>query len=144
MYLRLLPVRRLPMPHNPSGCYFADRFDHKAEHSKSGSGGVKFLRRLRWMGARKRSACPYHAQVDWKQIAASAEALLAEHGPDADPQAVSASIDLLALEGNDRLWLESLFYDPIIVPLGAESYLNGQHRGCALRFSGWPVAVVST
>jgi len=43
---------------------------------------------------------------------------------------------------NDRSWLESLFFDPVDIEGG--SYTNGQHRGCALRFSGAARAAVVT
>jgi hypothetical protein len=38
------------------------------------------------------------------------------------------------------MWLESLFRDPVFI--GGGSYTNGQHRGCALRFSGAERAAV--
>jgi hypothetical protein len=50
--------------------------------------------------------------------------------------------DWRAIAEDDRGWLESLFFDPIDVAGG--SYTNGQHRGCALRFSGAARAAVVT
>jgi hypothetical protein len=46
------------------------------------------------------------------------------------------------LRRKDRSWLWSLFADPVII--GGGSYTNGQHRGCALRFSGAERAAVVT
>jgi hypothetical protein len=45
-----------------------------------------------------------------------------------------------SLPPQDRRWLTSLFVDPIV--LANRSYTNGQHRGCALRFSGAKQAAV--
>jgi hypothetical protein len=44
--------------------------------------------------------------------------------------------------GSDLKWLVSLFEQPIIITGG--SYTGGQHRGCALRFSGASRAAVVT
>ena len=44
--------------------------------------------------------------------------------------------------GSDLRWLVSLFEQPVIVTGGG--YTDGQHRGCALRLSGAPRAVVVT
>ena len=42
----------------------------------------------------------------------------------------------------ERGWLCSLFDDPVFI--GGGSYTNGQHRGCALRFSGAERAAINT
>jgi hypothetical protein len=142
---RLIPVRDLPYPHFPSQCAFAALFDERAEDRQAGRGGRKFVRRLRWMRRRRRAACRYH-QADWRAIAAAAEAIVRTQGP--RPRQVLRAVEESGLGRVERDWLWSLFVDPIAVPPVMDEgdtygYVNGQHRGCALRFSGYPRAVVS-
>ncbi len=141
---RLLPVSQLPYPHAPSVCAFEPLFDYQAEALASGRGGRKFIRRVRWLGRRRRRACTYH-QHDWRAIGAAAERILSQQGP--RPQQVWRAVEASGLPEQERCWLRSLFVDPITIPMqqeeGEYGYVNGQHRACALRFSGWPRAVVS-
>ena len=139
--LRLLAVDQLPAPHGPFRCDFGDKFDEQAEDAQPGRGGAQYLAYLDEMGATGRESCHYH-QSDWRAIAEAAQELLAQHGSRPDTDVIGAAADALPLSTKDKRWLYSLFADPIVV--GSDgTFINGQHRGCALRFSGWPVAVVS-
>jgi hypothetical protein len=44
------------------------------------------------------------------------------------------AVDRIDGRADDQWWLRSLFHDPIDIAGG--EFTNGQHRACALRFSG--------
>ena len=139
--LRLLAVHQLPAPHWPYQCHFVDQFDEQAEDAQPGRGGAQYLAYLDEMGATGRESCHYH-RSDWWAVAEAAQDLLAQHGPRPDMDVIAPAVDALPLSTTDKRWLYSIFADPIVV--GSDgTFINGQHRGCALRFSGWPVAVIS-
>lgn len=60
----------------------------------------------------------------------------------ADREKYLQEVERSGLRKRDRRWLDSLFRDP--VSIGDGSFTNGQHRGCALRFSGARKAAVVT
>jgi hypothetical protein len=85
-----------------------------------------------------RGSCHYH-QADWKEIADESVRIITEFGQQ-DVSTYERAAGESRLRGRDLEWLKSLFYDPIKVYDG--EYGNGQHRGCALRFSGADRAAV--
>jgi len=84
------------------------------------------------------AACHYH-RANWQAIAKESVRIIAalEHQ---DAWAYRDAAQRSHLPGSDRWWLVSLFDDPI--KIGGGSYSDGQHRGCALRFSGAAQAAV--
>lgn len=143
-----LPVEQLPPPHNPSRCPHIDRFRHIADTQDGpdaqGRGleddlqaGSAFLTTLTPDDHRH---CPYH-DADWKAIADVSVRIIETLGR-RDPDDYASAARDAPLRGRDRGWLVSLFSDPIYI--GGGAYTNGQHRGCALRFSGAKRAAIAT
>ena len=84
--------------------------------------------------AQDRLRCPYD-DADWAAIADQSVRTLKKLGCDQDVESyTSAARRSRRLEKRDRWLLELLFLEPIEVVRG--SYNEGQHRACALRFSG--------
>jgi hypothetical protein len=79
-----------------------------------------------------REACPFHA-ADWRSIADESVRIL-EGSSSRTREALAAAAAESGLPPAERRWLESLFRVPVVVH--EHSYGDGQHRGCALRFSG--------
>lgn len=141
-----VPVSELPPPHHPSNCKHLARF-HQLGAQKplrwapsfdaNLETGKAFLATLTPPDLR---ACRYHV-ADWKAIAEESVRIISELGRCEDEEYITAASQSL-IEDDDRGWLLSLFRDPIFI--GGGSYTNGQHRGCALRFSGAERAAVVT
>jgi hypothetical protein len=130
-----VPVTSLPPPHHPFKCKYAERFDAMVGAAKSHKAHLAAGRRfLDSLTAEERAECRYH-KADWAAIAnASAEVVDELAGrTDADYRAAAGRRKLAARE---KTWLIGLFAMPIDLSDGRDSYVNGQHRGCALRFSG--------
>lgn len=138
---RIIPTTELPVPHNPFRCHHAQRFAHEL-HAADGdheTAGAAFTASLT---DRDRAACSFH-RGDWASIARHAEVLFRGHGEDPDTDVVAADIDRLPLCRADARWLWSLFDDPILIASNGREFTNGQHRACALRFSGHPAVLVA-
>ncbi len=146
VYVRVFeafPVERLPPPHLPARCAHLGRF-HEIEAALTArfSNGIErsleagrcFLATLTPVDL---AACPRHA-ADWKAIADESVRILA--GSESDGERLAEAVRS-ALPEVERRWLVSLFDDP--VRIGGDSYSNGQHRGCALRFSGAQRAAIN-
>lgn len=138
-----IDVRELPLPHNPSSCHWVPRF-RAIEKRLAGcfaddelAAGREFLTTL---SPEDRSLCEFHA-ADWAAIADESVRIIDELGS-RSPDNYVAAVDDSPLAEPELGWLDSLFRDPIDVKGG--SYTNGQHRGCALRFSGAERAAVVT
>lgn len=138
-----VPVADLPPPHNPSSCRYASRF-RRIERGLRASGvrdplvaGQQFLDSLT---PEERSACEHH-QANWRAIADESVRILETLGPQEPGSYIAAARASTLCEPEDG-FLMSLFYDPVFI--GGGSYTNGQHRGCALRFSGAERATVVT
>jgi hypothetical protein len=136
-------VEDLPSPHLPSRCALADRFRAmKATQRDEGGGladaalvGARFLESLT---ADDRATCPFHA-ADWLSIAAESVRMV-DSSPSADQDGLVAKAEASGLPPVERRWLASLFRAPVVVY--EDGFGDGQHRGCALRFSGASRAVV--
>jgi hypothetical protein len=128
-------VRDLPPFHNTSRCSHSGRFQRMMEEAGTFtfqdqlSVGRKFIESLT---EEDRGSCYYH-QADWKAIADESVRIIAGPGRE-DVSAYKRAAFQSQLQDRDRGWLVSLFDDPVKVYGGR--YHNGQHRGCALRFSG--------
>jgi hypothetical protein len=141
-----IPVGELPPPHAPFNCAHADRHDQiKAELNDPEDEGNLMDRELRagklflqTLTPADLAACSYH-DANWRVIADESVAVLEDLGV-RDERSDYAEEARKRLQGKERGLLESLFGDPIIV--GEGGYTNGQHRGCALRFSGAAGAAV--
>jgi hypothetical protein len=140
----VVPVKELPFPHNPSGCKHIDRFakyeDAVREEDLAGvdiqlEAGSRFLKSLT---PREIRTCEYH-KANWKLIAEESVRIVTTLG-ELDPEVYVDMADKASIPAKERTWLASLFYDPIHI--GGGSFTNGQHRACALRFSGAPLATV--
>ena len=131
-------VSDLPFPHNPGACQHAARFhtayaqlpESEDWMKRSLEAGRSFYSTLT---REDRAACRYH-QADWRPIAEESIRILNQCGKSADIETYLAAISQSSLDERENRWLESLFCDPIFVSDG--TYTNGQHRGCAVRFSG--------
>ena len=82
--------------------------------------------------AADRTSCRYH-NAEWRAIADESVRILEQLGH-CDTERYIEAARRSSLGDIDRRCLVSLFGDPIRV--GGGAYSNGQHRGCALRFSG--------
>jgi hypothetical protein len=143
-------VRDLPPPHNPHKCRWYQRFEEierrLGEKETAGhwfdvglAAGREFLETL---STQDRSRCSYH-DANWAVVADESVRIVEELGGSRDVDTYRSAVRRSRLRKRERWWLESLFSDPIDVVGG--SYNEGQHRGCALRFSGAErVAVIST
>jgi hypothetical protein len=142
---RALPVNELPPPHAPFNCAHASRHeeilatleaqDHDEEAANERRAGTIFLASLTPSDL---ELCSYH-QANWRSIADQSVAILEALGT-RDDRGDYQREARRRLRGKERGLLESLFRDPIVV--GDGGYTNGQHRGCALRFSGAQRAAV--
>lgn len=132
-----MSVDQLPAPHQPFRCAHGERFrafDHQINPESTAEGALLAGRRfLSSLTAEDRRKCSYHCG-NWKAVADASVEILA------DPRAPDPK-SYVALAHQEKRWLQSLFKDPVTVREG--QYGNGQHRGCALRFSGAKRAVVS-
>ena len=140
------PVHRLPPPHNPSSCAHHERFEEILA-SMPGAGdhrlraldaGRDFLESLTTDDLAR---CRYH-DADWRAIAEESVRILDACGDRADTDVYHDAARQSSLPKIERGWLCSLFVDPVFI--GDESYTSGQHRGCALRFSGAERAAIHT
>lgn len=131
-----IPATSLPSPHNPSNCLYIERMREMEEETgddlaqEEGSEiGRRFIASLTPDEVRK---CRYH-DANWKKIADEGCRLIDTLGRVAEDDYVNAA-RASKLRKKDRGWLVSLFSDPVFI--GGGGYTNGQHRACALRFSG--------
>lgn len=141
-----VPVAELPPPHGPFKCRYRDRFKLIEERTQVGAeswhdadlaAGRAFLGTLTADDLRK---CRYH-DGNWKAIAEESVRIIDSLGP-RDRNEYAAEAKRSTLPDRDRRWLVTLFSEPIFI--GGGAYTNGQHRGCALRFSGADRAAVVT
>lgn len=137
-------VSDLPPPHNPWRCEHVDRFRLIAEQTQADSrlqanleAGRTFLGTLT---PADRRACRFH-KGRWKVIADESVRIINQLGH-RDLADYAAEATRSHLGKTDRDWLVSLFSHPIFI--GGGAYTDGQHRGCALRFSGAEQAAVAT
>jgi hypothetical protein len=145
-----IPVTDLPPPQLPFNCLHLERFqamqaagdvgESANDRSARKSLGQRFWDSLTCDDLRQ---CDHYHSADWRDIADQSVAVLEEVGESASGEAYSdRAATIGSLAASDRSWLISLFANPII--LSDDGYTNGQHRACALRFSGADKAVVST
>jgi len=134
-----LPVEDFPPPHDLFKCPLFERWitstpSSKAPESDDANSENENGRRF-WeaMTAESVKTCPRH-RADWRAIADTSVQILDLVGDRADAEDYIAAANDSHLGPKDKRWLASLFADPIIVIGGG--YTNGQHRACALRFSG--------
>jgi hypothetical protein len=141
-----IPVAELPPPHNPASCCHYERFleilkntpDVKGALERELEAGKRFLCSLTVEDVRR---CPYH-EADWRAVAEESVCVLEECGEEADVNSLLERAEKARLPEVEKEWLCSLFEDPIFI--GGGGYTNGQHRGCALRFSGALRAAIHT
>ncbi len=143
---KAVEVAGLPPPHGPFKCQHRDRFDLIRQQMEVGAeswheanlvAGRRFLATLT---PEDLQACRYHA-ANWKAIAEESVRIIDSLGR-GDPEEYDAEAQRSTLPERDRRWLVTLFAEPIFI--GGGAYTNGQHRGCALRFSGADRAAVVT
>jgi hypothetical protein len=133
-----LPVDRLPPPHHPGKCEHAGRFTELAAQLGESAAGAVFLTTL---FDDDRARCRYHS-ANWHTIADASVRVLQDCGVHADLDDYMTAVYRAGLTGQDQAYLASLFSDPIDIAAGG--YSNGQHRACALRFSGARAAAIIT
>jgi hypothetical protein len=136
-------VGELPPPHNPGSCAHSARFKDLEERVRAEGVNDELAAGRLFLGTLTpddRARCRYH-EADWAAIADESVRIVEELGARDQDDYLEAA-ERSALRDDDRGWLESLFFDPVDIAGG--SYTNGQHRGCALRFSGAAKATVVT
>jgi len=131
---RIIDVNTLPYPHLPSACQFYPEFT-TIEKNQVGprdeyAVGRRFVEALTSLDL---TQCRYHPG-DWRAIADVSVQLVEALGPDAAASEYCQASANCLTNKRDQRWLASIFQDPIVI--GGGGYTNGQHRGCALRFSG--------
>jgi hypothetical protein len=143
-----LPVTQLPPPHCPYSCEHFERFQAMDAAAQVKGGGRRETEEelgLRFWGSLAPDdllMCRYH-QADWRTIADLSVAILEDTGGDSSHFNYSERAGTIGnLSEAERGWLISLFTNPIII--SEDGYTNGQHRACALRFSGAKRGVVVT
>lgn len=132
----VVPVDSLPPPHGPFRCHHSDRFGRieAQQEDQSAAAALQAGRQfLESLTSADRQVCGYH-QGDWKLVADTSVELVLQLGGRADTSDYIEPVSKLCLPSMEKKWLASLFRDPIVVSGG--QYTNGQHRGCAARFSG--------
>lgn len=141
-----LPVDELPPPHNPSACAHRERFEGilvrlpatESWLDRDLEAGRLFLESLTTDDLAR---CHYHRD-DWRAIADESVRILDACGDRADRDEYLDAVRRSPLADIEKRWLRSLFGDPVFI--GGGGYTNGQHRGCALRFSGAERAAIHT
>jgi hypothetical protein len=137
-------VAEFPPPHSPANCRYIDRFRQIAASIEAEVAGGShddleagrcFLATL---SPEDRASCRYH-RANWKAIADESVRILEQLGR-CDPEDYIAQAERSHLSEDDRRWLVKLFMDSIRIR--NKRYSNGQHRACALRFSGANRAVI--
>ena len=136
-------VKDLPPFHNPSRCAHHSTFELLVDmakgplwsHDDDLKIGQQFMLTLT---SEKVAECRFH-NANWKAIADESVQIINGLGQQ-DASVYQRAAEQSRLSGEDRRWLISLFNAPIKVEGG--SYIDGQHRGCALRFSGAAQAAV--
>lgn len=135
-------VANLPPPSLPFRCALAERFHLMRRDLGPGelsteeaiALGQRFRKSL---SVDDRRRCRFHL-ADWRAIAdESVRILESSHSQTRDALAEAARAS--RLPSADRRWLTSLFSHPVVVH--DQIYGDGQHRGCALHFSGASEAV---
>lgn len=132
-----VPVGYLPPFHAPYQCEHGARFKtilRDAEHhtrEEELEAGRTFMESFT---VAERAKCRYH-QGDWRAIADASVKILAAVDA-SDPDAYVRAADATKLRVRDKRWLHSMFSNRIDLGAIRKAYVNGQHRGCALRFSG--------
>lgn len=141
-----MDAKDLPSFHNAFSCTHSRRFKRMIEDAKgldnqplTFEGWLRVGREFtESLTKEDMDSCYYH-QADWKAIADESVRIITESGQQ-DASVYKRAARQSQLQGRDRRWLESLFDDPIKVY--ERAYHDGQHRGCALRFSGADRAAV--
>jgi hypothetical protein len=141
-----VPVTELPYPFNPYQCKHYDRFraieneatapsrwDHDRDEVSR-----EFISSLATDDV---NACWYH-KANWAAIADESIRVVEVVGKLKPDGYYKEEARKSALGKEDLKWLVSLFEHPVIISGGG--YTDGQHRGCALRFSGASQAAVVT
>jgi hypothetical protein len=140
----VVPVSELPPPHLPSSCQHYERFEAILKEipesddwmTRNLEAGQLFLNSIT---PKDLARCRYH-KANWGAIADESVRVLEQVGDRAEPDEYIDSAGRSKLAKRDKEWLTSLFVDPIFI--GGVSYTNGQHRACALRFSGAECAAI--
>ena len=140
------PVADLPPPHMPFRCRHYARFERMVRDTSSPEGtsrpallevGRAFVASLTPADL---LACHFH-DGDWRSVADESVRIINQLGPQERAEYRVAAVQA-RLPDRERGWLLSLFAQPI--DIHRDSYVNGQHRGCALRFCGAACAAVVT
>jgi hypothetical protein len=131
----VVDVASLPPPHLPFKCHHKERFEKMVGSGRTIEAhllaGRRFLESLTDHDLKQ---CPYH-KADWDTIA-DASAEIIELNRRGDASDFIAQANRRRLPARDKRCLVDLFDEPIVLRKDRTKYVNGQHRGCAVRFSG--------
>jgi hypothetical protein len=136
---KVIPVATLPLPRNLFRCMHADRFMSLLEaHEHDPQAAASEFFAVTSHG--EMAECKYH-DANWKVVCDLAVEIIEFLGSTPSDDDLEAAVDGADLPGPEAWALHSL--------LGADGlsvsqtgYGNGQHRGCAVRFSGATRVVV--
>ena len=134
-------VADLPLQHGMYQCAHAQRFNDllAAHRQNEKAAATEFFATL---SDADRDACPYHLP-GWKVIADRAVAIIGELGPVPSDESIEQGVWVAgSLSDSERGWLSTLFGSQALVA-SRHGFTNGQHRGCAIRFSGAKQIVVA-
>ena len=148
--MEVVAVERLPGPHGLR-CGLSDEWRTAIEQAGLTHATMEEIARWSptWITTRDPddlARCGYHQEVDWRKIADLAcrafDEAIAKFGPEGDATHLPRRRFLRGLRPQEKLYLGSLFADPICW-LPTTGYLtNGQRRSCALRAAGAPYVPV--
>jgi hypothetical protein len=131
-------VEDIPVPHNPSNCEHYPRFcrieqelrdtspDGAAKSEEVGRRFIESLTPTDW------ASCRYH-EGQWQAVADESVRIIKQLGR-VDSELYVSEAETSNLNDEDRWRLRLLFTMPI--DIGGDEFTDGQHRACALRFSG--------
>ena len=136
---KVIPVDALPLPRDLFRCQFADRFKALlgAHGDDSQAAATEFFSVL---SKDEMAACRYH-DANWQRACDRAVEIIDLLGPTPSDDDLEAVLQRSDLAEPEACALYSLLgVDGLSV--NAHGYGNGQHRGCAVRFSGATHVVV--
>jgi hypothetical protein len=143
----VLPARSIPPPIRPSKCAHREDFNRfiQAQGLNPKASSIPANVREQFYSQLTEAdyqACSYH-QAEWHAIAAEAVRIVRTMGEYLRDWKVERVVEATSLSDTDRRWLLSLLQDNPIRWSGHD-FIDGQHRGCALRSCGAPLIVRGT
>lgn len=140
MEFRIILVADLPLPRNLFRCDHSERFQALIEAlgDDERAAAIKFDEDLT---DDERAACHYH-RINWVSVADRAVEIIERLGERPNRADLRAAIGEAGLPQQETFELSGLLCAYPMSIMSDGNYRDGQHRGCALRFSGAARTVV--